>query len=132
MGAYNQTILRDKQCEGRDYVDVDLSFAPNGASALVATGVKGKGVTVARTSAGLFTITFANGYVDLICATATAQLATAADINAQIGTYTAPTATASATLTVRLIAVATETDVAANANNRVNVRCTFAKSSVTP
>jgi hypothetical protein len=83
---------------------------------------------VARTSAGLFTLTFDAKYNDLVDANATCQMAAATDIKAQIGTYTA----ASKTLTIRTIAVATETDVAANANNRVNFICIFDNSSRKP
>lgn len=126
-------ILNEVKTPGRDYVAVYFSFAPNGSSAISSTGNKGRGVdSVARTSAGVFTLTLSADYADLVYAAATVQLATAADMHAQIGTYTAPTASANATLVVRTIAVATETDIAANANNRVNVKLVFRKSSVTP
>lgn len=125
MAAHNLYLL--KALLGGKIV-VEGSFAPNGGSAIAATSNKGKGWTVARTSAGLFTVTFDAKYVDLLAAIATAQLATAADINAQVGTYTP----ASKTLTIRTIAVATETDVAANANNRINFICVFDNSSRKP
>jgi uncharacterized membrane protein YebE (DUF533 family) len=125
-------ILYEKKAHGREYVDLEGSFAPNGGSALVATANKGKGFTVARTTNGVFTITFLADYVDLVCATATLQLATATDVVPQVGTYTAPTATANATLVISTLVAATATDVAADANNRVNFRCTFRKGSVTP
>lgn len=112
----------------RDMVCIMGSFAPNGSSAVSAASRKGLGWSVARTSAGLFTITFTDKWADLVSATATAQLATAADINAQVGTYTA----ASKTLTIRLIAVATETDVAADANDRINFICWFRNSLAKP
>lgn len=128
-------ILYEKLASGRDYVDVDMSFAPNGASAVAATSVKGKGIySVARTSAGLFTITFSCDYVALVCATGTLQLATGDDKYIQFGTFTAPTSSARGTMTVRVwdASGAAETDVAANANNIIHCRFTFRKSSVTP
>lgn len=126
------TILYEPNAEGRDYVYVDGSFAPNSTSAVDSTSNKGKGFTVARSDVGVFTLTLTNDYLDLVSATATAQLATAADIVPQFGTYTAGTATAQATLVLRLNAGATPTDVSANANNRVNFHLVFRKSSVTP
>lgn len=43
---------------GRDRVVVEGSFRPNGASGIVAGSQKGTGWSVARTSAGLYTVTF--------------------------------------------------------------------------
>lgn len=128
-------ILYDKRAHGRDYVDLDMSFAPNGASAVAASSIKGKGVySVARTSAGLFTITFTSDYAALVCGTAHLQLATGDDKFAQLGTFTAGTSSARATLTVRVwdISGAAETDVAANANNIIHCKLTFRKGSITP
>jgi hypothetical protein len=130
-------ILYDKRAAGRDYVDVDFSFAPNGSSAVAATSNRGKGLySVARDSAGVFTCTFTADYAALVCATATLQLAASDDKFVQIGTFTAGTAAARATLVVRILDNAAGTiavaDVAADANNRVHVRCTFRKGSITP
>lgn len=125
MAAHNTSVV--KALVG-GYIVVAGSFAPNAGSAVSAASNKGKGWTVARTSAGLFTITFDAKYTSLVSAVATAQLATAADINAQVGSYVA----ASKTLTIRTIAVATETDVAANANNRINFICVFDNSARLP
>lgn len=128
-------ILYEKLAHGRDYVDLDMSFAPNGASAVAATSIRGKGVySVARDSAGVFTITFTSDYVALVSSTATLQLASADDKYVQLGTFTAGTSSARATLVVRVwdASGAAATDVAADANNRVHVRCTFRKSNVTP
>jgi hypothetical protein len=106
------------------HVEVGGSWAPNGASAIVATSNRGKGWTVARTGTGQFTITFSDRYPKLISATATAQLATPADIVPQVGTYDAT----AKTLIVTLLAAAVATDVAVNANNRVNFRVLFSNS----
>lgn len=130
-------IINVKRAHGRDYVDLDMSFAPNGSSPVAATSIRGKGVySVARDDVGTFTITFSSDYAALVCGTATLQLATAADSFTQLGTFTAGTATARATLVVRVMDNSAGTiaaaDIAANANNRINVRCTFRKGSVTP
>lgn len=127
MAAHNQYQL--KALLG-GYVVVPGSFAPNAGSAIVATSNKGKGWTVARTSAGLFTITFDAKYVDLIYFDAGLQLAVGDDKYCQPGTYTA----ASKTMTVRVwdISGAAETDVAANANNRINFLAVFDNSSRKP
>lgn len=117
--------------EGRENVVVSGSFAPDTANA--PTDVRGVGFSVARTSTGLFTITFDSKYYQVNSATAALQLATGDDKVAQIGAYTAPTATASGTLQIRVwdISGAAVADVAANANNRVNFSVTFQKMDVT-
>ncbi len=128
-------ILYEKFAHGRDYVDLEMSFAPNGSSAVAATSIKGKGIySVARTSAGLFTITFSSDYAALVAGDAHLQLATGDDKYAQLGTFTAATAAARATMTVRVwdASAAAETDVAANANNRINCFFTFRKGSIVP
>lgn len=112
----------------RDLVPIIGSFAPNGASAIVATSNKGLGFTVARISAGLYRLTFTDKFADLVSAQSTLQLAAAADLHVQVGTYTP----ASKTLDIRVVAVATETDVAANANNRINFVAWFRNSSALP
>lgn len=103
------------------------SFGPNGGSAVQASSVKGEGFTVARTSAGLFTLTFLDSFADLIAADSHLQLAAGDDKFTQVGTYTPATATTPATLTIRVwdISGAAETDVAANANNRVHFQLIF-------
>ena len=104
------------------------SFAPNGSSALVATSTFGRGFTVARTSAGLFTITFADKYAKMVGSSVALQLATGDDKIVQLGTYTA----ASKTVTIRSwdISGAAETDIAANANNRVHFAFHMSNSGV--
>jgi hypothetical protein len=126
------TILHEPSCEGRDYVYLDGSFAPNGSSALVATSNRGKGFTVARTTNGVFTITLDNDYLALVAATATIQMSTPTDIVPQFGAYTGGTSSAQATLVLNTLVAATATDIAANASNRVSFRLVFRKGSVTP
>ena len=125
MAARNLAPVRALQ---RELIPIVGSFAPNGSSAVAASSRKGPGWSVARTSAGLFTITLTDKWNDFVSGSATAQLATAADINAQLGVWTA----ASKTITIRLIAVATETDVAADANNRVHFTLWMRNTSVVP
>lgn len=102
----------------RGVVVIDGSFAPNGSSALSAASRQGNGYTVARTSAGLFTVTLSDKFSALVSATATLQLATAADVMVQIGTVVI----ASKTIQIRCwdFSDGAVADVAADANNRIN------------
>jgi hypothetical protein len=110
-------------------VTLGISWAPNGSSAVDQTTIKGRGVTsVTRDSAGVFTVALQDVYPTLLAAFATAQLATAADIVAQVGTSTL-TANGKA-IVVTLLAGAVATDVAANANNRVNLLLILKNSGV--
>ena len=95
------------------------SFAPNGAGAVSSSSVKGKGFSVVRTSAGLFTITLQDAYVALLAAHAHLQLAVGDDKVAQVGAIDVVSAK---TIAIRVwdISGAAETDVAANANNRIH------------
>lgn len=105
------------------------SFAPNGSSAVSSASNLGHGWSVARTSAGLFTITLEDAYVSLLSATATLQLATADDKLAQIGSCDVVSAK---TVQIRIwdISDAAVADVAANANNRVNFVLCLKNSTV--
>jgi hypothetical protein len=125
--------------EGRERVIVSGSFAPNGSSAVATTrtdttALRGVGWTVARTSAGLFTITFNGGrrYNQLDCFVAFLQQATGGDQFVQGGSYTPPTATADGTITVRLwdISGAAVDDQAADANNRIHFLAVFRRLDV--
>ena len=107
------------------------SFAPNGSSAVSASSRKGRGWSVARTSAGLFTVTFGEKYNNLISAVATLQLVTASLDSwfAQVGAYVA----ASKTLQIRVVdEAAAAVDVAADADNRINFICVFSNTSLIP
>jgi len=99
------------------------SFAPNGSSAVSAASNKGSGFTVARTSTGLFTITFESIYPGYRSFTASLQLASGDDKFCQIGAYVA----ASKTLQIRVwdVSGAAVADVAADANNRINFCAVF-------
>ena len=104
------------------------SFAPNGSSALAATSTFGRGFTVARTSAGLFTITLGDKYAKMVGATYALQLATGDDKFVQFGTYVA----ASKTLELRVwdVSAAAVADIAANANNRIHFALHMSNSGV--
>lgn len=90
-------------------------FKPAGTGA--PTGLRGKGVkSVARTGAGLFTITLDDKYVELLGANITVGITgDATDLYAQIGDVDLD----AKTIKLRLMTGATPTDLAANANNRV-------------
>lgn len=104
------------------------SFAPNGSSAVAASSRKGRGWTVARTSTGLFTVTFTDKFNALLSATATLQLATPDDKAAQIGTWTA--STKALQILVFDASAAAVADVAADANDRINFVAWFMNSSL--
>lgn len=105
------------------------SFAPDTANA--PTDLRGRGFTVVRTSAGLFTITFANKFAGCIAATVTLQQATAGDQILQIGTITnSKTATNTAQIRNWDISGAAVADIAANANNRINFCFIFKRDSI--
>lgn len=99
MSVTRKWRTSDRKVRGKNLVDIVGSFAPNGSSAVSAASNKGEGFTVARTSAGLFTITFEQVYKALISGTATLQLATGVSQHVQLGTFTA----ASKTMTVRVV-----------------------------
>lgn len=130
MASTNASILSEKRAEGRDYVDVDCSWAPAGTDP--PTDTYGKGVTVTRTDVGEYKVAFDNVYNRLICATGNVMKAAAADLFVQFGAFVAATSSTDAYITVRVQAAATATEIAADADSRVHCRFTFAKSSVTP
>lgn len=111
----------------RDIVLVHGSFAPNGSSAVSSASNKGKGWSVARTSAGLFTITFENPYADLVSFTQTLQLASGDDKVLQAGAYSA----SNKTITIRVwdISGAAVADISANADNRIHFVAAFRNGS---
>jgi hypothetical protein len=96
------------------------SFAPNGASPVDSASVQGIGFSVARTSAGLFTITLQDSYVSLLSAQVSLQLATGDDKVLQLGAIDVVSAK---TVEVRVwdISAAAVADIAADANNRIHI-----------
>lgn len=121
--AANRTF-HNVQVLNREVKKIAGSFAPAGAGA--PTDVKGRGFTVARTSTGLFTITFANSYNSYLDFQATLQLAAADDKVAQLGTVDLTAKTAQ--IRVWDVSGAAVADVTANANNRINFSIAFVNS----
>lgn len=115
--------LDTPRTRGKGYVAISGSFAP-AAGAITAGSEKGAGYSVAYTTTGTFTITFQDSYKDMISATATLQLATAADQVVQVGSYSA----ANRTLVLYVWDIsdaALSNNVAADANNRINFHVVF-------
>ncbi len=103
----------------RELIPIVGSFAPNSTSAVAGSSRKGLGWSVARTSAGLFTITFADTQADLVAFEASLQLATGDDKFLQMGTLV-NTTTPVVQIRVWDISAAAVADVTADANNRIH------------
>lgn len=95
---------------GEGVVVIAGSFTTNGASALSASGVKGKGFTVARTDTGKFTVTLDQQYTALLSGTATAQCITASNLDraCQLG---AVDVTSAKTIVIQTMAGTSPTDM---------------------
>lgn len=133
-GDYN--LIR---AEGRDYVIVVGNFKPLSTIPTSATKLshqRGKGFRVSRASAGVYSIHFDNDFGELVYANVNAQTNAVDDIDAEVGTYTPPTASANATLVLRVVDDEDNTRVAAdltdNENNRLHFIAIFRNSSLTP
>ena len=97
-----------------EVTELQGSFLPAGAGA--PTGVTGSGVvSVTRSSAGLYLVTIAHVWPELLGVDLTLQLNAATDLKLQLGVVNL----AAKTVEIRCLAVATATDIAANANNKV-------------
>lgn len=98
------------------------SFAPNGASAVDAASVLGRGVTsVTRTGAGKFTVQCADTWRKIWSDVASVRVsADATDIYAQTGDFSNVGSATAMSFVVKLKTGATNTDLTANANNRVS------------
>lgn len=108
--------------------DISGSFGPNGTSAVDPASINGKGFTVARTSAGVFTVTLADRYAKLLAANCSLQLATGDDKFVQLGPYVA----ASHTIQIRVwdASGAAPADVTADPNNRIHFNLILTVSGV--
>ena len=117
----------------RELIPLVGSFAPNSTSAVAASSRKGLGFTVARTSAGLFTITFTDPQADMVCAEAQLQLVTADDKYCQVGTLV-NTNPAGPVLQIRVMDISSGAvaDVSANANNRIHFVAWMRNSAAKP
>jgi hypothetical protein len=99
----------------------EISFAPNGGGVIDATQNQGNlGLwTVARISQGLYRVTLRDSFREVNLFDASLQFNTAATVKAQPG----PVVKASRTFDVFVTdAAGAVQDVAANANNRINVK----------
>lgn len=76
------------------------SFRPNGSSAVTATTRVGKGYTVARTSAGVFTVTLADKYPRIVGGVAHLRMAGSHPYKVNVGTVVSGSSTNTALLEV--------------------------------
>lgn len=88
---------------GRNRVAVEGSFRPNGATGVVTGSVKGKGFSIARAGAGLYTVTFSEKANALDSVTAGVREAAGTPTFVQIGDYSA----SNKTLQLRVMQAAT-------------------------
>jgi hypothetical protein len=78
-------------------------FRPNGGSGIVSGSTKGKGYSVARTSAGLYTVTFDDTYNELVSCKASVRVANASPTICQMGDWDAT----AKTLQIRVLQAST-------------------------
>lgn len=121
-------VKSQKRCRGKGLVDVHGSFRPNSTSAVSSAYNKGNGWSVARTSTGLFSVTFDEDYYELVSVVVTLQLATGADQFCQVGTWTSATRV----LQIRVwdVSGAAVADVASDADNKIHFVATFRDTNV--
>ncbi len=115
----------------RELIPMVGSFAPNTASAVSAASRKGLGFSVARTSAGLFTVTFTDTFADLVAFNCSIQHVTARDIFAQMGTLV-NTATPIVQIRVWDVSGAAVDDITADANSRIHFVAWMRNSAAKP
>lgn len=106
------------------------SFKPNGAGAVDADSREGRGWKVARSGAGLFTITLEDSFIALVAALLTLQLTAGDDKAVQLGDVDL----SAKTIKIRVwdTSGAAETDVAANANNKIHFAFFFRNTDEKP
>lgn len=97
MGLSKRTD--DLKTLGLGRVHIHGAFRPNGAGGIVSGSQKGKGWSVARTSAGLYTVTFDDKYPAMVDCKAWARVADATPTIVQGGDYVA----ASKTMQIRVL-----------------------------
>lgn len=108
-------MFHDVQSLNHELKALAGSFAPAGTAA--PNGLAGVGFTVARTAQGVFRVTLADKYNQVVAVGANIQLATPAVRSVLVGAI--DTAASTIILTVVDGAAAAQ-DVAADANNRIN------------
>ena len=118
---------------GREKVDLDISFQPNGTGAVDNTQNKGQTqATVTRTGVGVFNVVLKDGYADLD------SIAFGVRLNAAVATLVVVTGavdvnvTKTFTITVMQESAGTfaAADIANNANAWICIKGTLANSSV--
>jgi len=112
-----------------DSVLLEGSFAPNGAGAVDQSTIKGAWISsVARDNAGELTLTMVDAFARYEYVEAHLQMAAATDSCAQVG---AVDLTAK-TIKLHTLTAGAAADIAANANNRVNVKLKVINTGWTP
>ena len=123
--------LKTPKCFNYGEVTLSGSFRPNGSSAVDNTANTGHGFTVARTSAGVFTITLADRWNGLIAGHVTLALNAADDKIVQLGAIDVVT---NGTVVINVLDNAAGTfsasDIASNANNRIHFTLVLKNSTV--
>lgn len=121
-------MFDDIQTYGKKRVIMHGSFNPNGTSA--PTVKDGKGFTVARSSVGLYVLTFARTFNELTSSLCGVRVADATPTIVQMGDYNA----ANSTLQIRTLQETGGTlalaDLATDADNCVSFACIFRDTSV--
>jgi hypothetical protein len=112
------------------WLEVWGEFAPNGSSAVDATTRKGRYFTVARTSAGLFTVTITIPFTDAACPWAHLRLGTAGDQKAETGNISV----SGRTMEIRVwdISGAAVADVAADPTNIISFSVRIRRQKIGP
>lgn len=120
------------KCSGPNTITSWFKFFPNGTStaALTVQGDTGQVASVIRTgTAGTFTVTMNDAY-RRVMVRAQVQHVTAADLVAQVGSFTNEGGASPFSFVVRVLAGATPTDITANANSAVHVEFVSINSNV--
>jgi hypothetical protein len=129
MGANGRRAAGFVQTLNHDQKVITGTFFPNSTSALDATKFIGLGWTAVRTSAGLFTVTLADSYNELVAGSCSVGISAASKAAVQFGAIDVVTAK-----TVQIRAVDSTTglvaDIAANAANRISFRLKLLTSAI--
>lgn len=105
-----------------------ISFLPQGTGAISASQISGRGVASVAWSTDRYIVTLQDQYASLLSATATLQLATAADQFCQIGAINLTNKTIE--IVVWDVSTPGAVSVAANAGNKINLTLVLKNSGV--
>lgn len=103
------------------------SFLPNGTSAVASASTTGQGYTVARTSAGLFTVTLTDKFNSLISGQVSLGLNAVAQTVVQFGAIDVSSAK---TVLINAVTSGSAADIASNANNRIHFLLILSNTNV--